>query len=395
MNNSRTMKKLFLLTSSFILIQCSTSEKQTTADIIGAGELSAIQTKKTEVVKTLNALQLELDQLNEAIQNMDTEKKYLLVTALDMEAINYNHFVSFQGTLETDKNVVVYPELPGLLKKIHVKEGQKVMKGDVLANISDSGLKDQLEQLQIQLKLAKTTYQRQKRLWEQKIGSEIQFLQTKTQYQSLQKNIAQMEDQVAKATIVASFDGTVDHIIADEGSNVMPGVTPILRLINLDKMKVTADIPEIHLPNIKVNTSVNLSIPVINERMNAKIQSVGNYINPNNRSFRVEIELDNSNGNLKPNMTVKLAVNDYQNPSAILIPSKDILEDQVGRNYVFKLELVDEQKEMYRALKTFVKVGKSSNNMTEITEGIREGDQLVEEGIRLVKDQQLVKIIQP
>lgn len=389
------MKKLLLLTSSFFLLQCSTSEKQTTADIIDAGELSAIQTKKTEVVKTLNALQLELDQLNEAIQNMDTEQKYLLVTALDMETINYNHFVSFQGTLETDKNVVVYPELPGLLKKIHVKEGQKVMKGDVLANISDSGLKDQLEQLQIQLKLAKTTYQRQKRLWEQKIGSEIQFLQTKTQYQSLQKNIAQMEDQVAKATIVASFDGTVDHIIADEGSNVMPGVTPILRLINLDKMKVTADIPEIHLPNIQVNTNVNLSIPVINERMNAKIQSVGNYINPNNRSFRIEIELDNPKGNLKPNMTVKLAVNDYQNPSAILIPSKDILEDQAGRNYVFKLELIDEQKEMYRAVKTFVTTGKSSNNMTEITEGIREGDQLVEEGIRLVKDQQLVKIIQP
>jgi RND family efflux transporter MFP subunit len=389
------MKKLLLLTSSFFLLHCSTTKKQTTADIIAAGELSTIQTKKAEVVKSLNALQLELNQLNEAIQNIDTEQKFLLVTALDMKTVNYNHFVSFQGTLETDKNIVIYPELPGLLKKIHVKEGQKVNKGDLLASLTDSGLTDQLEQLNIQLKLAKTTYERQERLWQQKIGSEIQFLQAKTQYQSLKKSINQMEDQVAKSRVVASFDGKVDHLIADEGSNMLPGVTPILRLINLDQMKVTADIPEIHLPNIQANTNVSLTIPVIGEKRNAQIQSVGNFINPNNRSFRIEIALDNPKGTLKPNMTVKLEVNDYQNPTAILVPSKDILEDQAGKNYVFKLEVVDAQKEMYRAVKTFVKTGKSSNNQTEIIAGLSEGDQLVEEGIRLVKDQQLVKIIQP
>ena len=202
-----------------------------------------------------------------------------------------------------------------------------------------------------------------------------------------------MKDQVAKTIITAPFDGIVDHLISDQGSNMLPGATPILRLINLDKIKVTANIPEIHLPNIKANTNVTLTIPVIGEEMNAKRKSVGNFINPNNRSFRVEIELDNEKGVLKPNMTVQLNVNDYQNPTAILIPSKDILEDQAGKNYVYKLEAVEDQSDMYRAIKTFVKTGKSSNNQTEIIEGLSPGDQLVEEGLRLVEDQQLVKII--
>ena len=388
------MKNSILLLCILLFIQCGSSDKQTTAEIIASNDLAAIQKKKAEVVKNMNTLKQELESLNGVIGQLDNEQKFLLVTSIETKVAPYEHFVSFQGTLETDKNIVMYPEIPGLLKSIKVVEGQRVKKGDVLAIISDSGLVDQLQQLEIQLTLAKTTYERQNRLWEQKIGSEMQFLQAKTQYLSLEKSIAQMKDQVAKTTITAPFDGIVDHILADVGSSLAPGMTPVVRVINLDEMKVSAQIPEIHLNNIKKAAKVAVNIPVLNKTLPAEINAVGNFINPNNRSFRVEIGLENNIGDLKPNMTVLLNINDYKNEAAILVPSKNILEDQAGAKYVYTLELAPGQEGMYKAIKTFVKTGKNSDNKTEILEGLSAGDQIVEDGIRLVKDQQLVKIIQ-
>lgn len=388
------MKKTLLIFTSILLAQCGSSDKQTTAELIEGGNLAAIQTKKTEVVKTINAMQNELTLLNDAIGEIDTQQQFLLVSVVTIQPTVYTHFADFQGTLETEKNIVVYPEIPGLLKSIHVSEGQKVKKGQLMATLSDSGLVDQLEQMELQLKLAKTTYKRQSRLWEQKIGSEIQYLQAKTQFKSLEKSVAQMKDQVAKTKLVAPFDGIIDHIIADAGSNMGPGMTPVLRIINLDDMKVTASIPEAHLPNITMNTPVVMDIPVIGKTLNAKITSVGNFINPNNRSFRIEINLQNEGQELKPNMTVQLRINDYQNPAALMVASKNILEDQAGAYYVYTLEAVAGKADTFKTIKTFVTLGKSSNNYTEILSGIKAGDRLVEDGIRLIEDQQLVNVTQ-
>jgi len=394
MHNNFIMKKTLLIFTSIFLAQCGSSDKQTTAKIIEGGNLAAIQTKKTEVVKTINALQTDLGLLNNAIGEVDTQKKFLLVSSITVNPSSYTHYVDFQGTVETDKNIVVYPEIPGLLKTIHVSEGEKVKQGQLMATLSDSGLIDQLEQLELQLELAQTTYKRQSRLWEQKIGSEIQYLQAKTQFKSLEKSVAQMKDQVAKTNLVAPFDGIVDHIMADPGSNMVPGMTPVLRIINLDNMKVSAFIPESHLPNIAVNTPVVVDIPVIGKSLNAKISSVGNFINPNNRSFRIEIEMQNQEGDLKPNMTVQLRVNDYLNPTALMVASKNILEDQAGAYYVYILEEVAGKEGVFKTVKTFVTLGKSSNNQTEILSGLQAGNLLVEDGIRLIEDQQLVNVTQ-
>ena len=387
------MKKLTTLLTLLVFIQCGSPIKKSVTEIISEGSLEEIQLLKTRHVKTINKLKKELNQLNEALLLKDQTQRYVLVESIELEKEIFNHFVSFQGSIETDKNVVIYPEIPGLLKKIHVEEGQQVSEGTLLAEISDGGLIDQLDQLKLQLKLAKTTYNRQKRLWNQKIGSEIQFLQAKTTFLSLQKSVSQMNDQVTKTKITAPFDGIVDHIIADSGSNLSPGITPIMRVINLDQMKVAAEIPEMHLPNIQKNTSAIVYIPVLGIQFNEVVASVGNFINPNNRSFRVEISINNENGALKPNMTAEIKVNDYKNPEAILVPIKDILENQNGESYVYLLEVSDEAKDIYKVVKTFVKLGKTSDNKIEIIEGLEAGDKIVEEGIRLIKDQQLVKNI--
>ena len=388
------MKKSIILLSSLLLIHCRSNEEKTTEELIANEDFVALQNKKAAVVKTLNSFQTELDLINTALGKLDPEQRFSLVTAITLEERLYKHYVSFQGTLSTDRNLVLYPEIPGLLKNINVSEGQRVKKGQRLATITDGGLIDQLQQLQLQLELAKTTYERQERLWKQKIGSELQYLQAKTQYLSLQKSVTQMRDQVQKTSIEAPFDGIVDHLIADQGSNMAPGVTPVVRIINLDQMKVEAEIPEKHLPNIQTNSSVEVTIPVLGETRSAEINSVGNFINPNNRSFRVEIGLDNRDGSLKPNMTVQLKINDYQNPKALLVPTKNILEDQFGKTYVYKLEQSKGQAGTFTAIKTYVETGKSSNNSTEILSGLQAGDRLIEDGIRLVEDQQLVKIIQ-
>ena len=173
---------------------------------------------------------------------------------------------------------------------------------------------DQLQQLEIQHAQPKLLFERQQRLWEQKIGSEMQYLQAETQFKSLEKSIAQMQDQVAKTKITAPFDGIVDHIMADEGSSLAPGMTPVVRVINLDQMKVSASIPEIHLPNIQANSEVKVEIPVLNENRAASVSAVGNFINPNNRSFRVEIELDNKQEAIKTQYDSLLQINDYNNP---------------------------------------------------------------------------------
>lgn len=388
------MKKSILLLSSFLLIHCGSKDQPSAADIIASGDLSAMQRKKAELVKAINNLQGELESLNTAIATTDTAQKFLLVTAINLKTESYQHYVTFQGNLSTDRNLVLYPEISGLLKNITVREGQRVKKGDRMATLSDSGMIEQLQQLILQMELAKTTFERQERLWNQKIGSEIQYLQAKTQYLSLQKSVAQMRDQVDKTTIVAPFDGIVDHIIADPGSNMVPGLSPIIRVVNLDQMKIEAEIPEIHLPNIRPNTPVNITIPVLGNTRAGRIVAVGNFINPNNRSFRIEIALSNPDKSLKPNMTAQLNINDYQNPAAILVPTKNILEDQNGRNYVFRLVKTEGENNTFTAIKTFVKLGKSSENKAEILEGLKAGDRIVADGIRLVEDQQLVKIIQ-
>lgn len=385
------MKKFFLNLSIIFIVSCGSKNSKSIEEILASTDYTLIQKKKGEIKTQINDLKVELNKLDNVLQKMDTDKNLFLVSAIKLKPRNFSHYLNFQGSLDTDKNVVIYPELPGLLKNIYVKQGDKVKKGQLIAKISDNGLTDQLEQLKLQRDLAKTTFERQQKLWNQKIGSEIQYLQAKTNFKSLEKKISQMKDQEGKTRILAPFDGTIDDIIADVGSNLAPGLTPILRIINIEKMKVIAEIPEIHIPYIKKNKNVKIYVPILDKQILGNISSVGNFINPNNRSFSIEIKLFNESNELKPNMTVSLEINDYQNENAILIPSKDILEDEEGNFYVYKL--VSDSNDSYKSNKIMILKGKSYNNMTEIKTGLKEDDLIINDGLRQVEDGQIVKVI--
>lgn len=388
------MKKIIhaLYIIAFI-IGCSGNQSVSTTELIEAKDLNGLKTQKEDKLKTLNALKMELSQINAAIANLDPSEKLALISMFEVKPENFDHHIEIQANIKTRQNVLLYPEYNGTLKKVYVEEGQKVKKGKLLAQIDDAGLKNQLEQLQIQARLSKTTYERTQRLWNQNIGSEMNLLQAKATYESQLKTVAQLKKQLQRTQILAPFSGTIDEIVANTGANLLPGQTPVMRIVNLKKMYTEASVPERYLEQVKKGTSTTVKIPMLDREYATTIRQTGNFINPNNRSFRVETLLPNPDEMIKPNLSCKLKINDYSNPEALMIPMRIVKENANGKKYIFKLKS-DGKDQVYRTEQTFVRLGKNSMDKVEVLEGIQAGDLLVDEGATIVENNQRVKNIQ-
>ncbi len=374
-------------------VGCSGDRSITTSDLIRAKDLNGLKTQKEQKLKMLNDLKAELNQINDAISDLDPSEKLALISIFEVKPENFDHYVEIQANIKTRQNVLLYPEYSGTLKMIYVEEGQEVKKGKLLAQIDDAGLKNQLEQLQIQTALSKTTYERTQRLWDQNIGAEMQLLKAKAAYESQLKNIAQLKKQLQRTRILAPFSGTIDEIVSNTGANLLPGQTPVMRIVNLKKMYTEASVPERYLSQIKKGTTATVKIPMLDREYQTTVRQTGNFINPNNRSFRVETPLPNSDEMIKPNLSCRLKINDYSNPEALMIPLRIIKENAVGKKYIFKLN-PDGKDQVYRTKQVFIKLGKRSTDKVEILEGIQAGDLLVDEGAIIVENNQRVKNIQ-
>lgn len=385
------MKKLIALTIvSLIIVSCGDKKAQSLEDLLASDNLEQIRAKKAELDEEQQALSDQLKQIEEKIKELDPQEKIPLITTFATEEGVFNHYVELQGSVTTKQNIVIYPEYSGILSKIYVKEGQKVSKGQILAKIDDGGLSQQVAQLQIQADLAKTTYERQERLWNQKIGSEIQYLQAKSSYESQQKAVNQLQQQIAKTVVRAPFSGTIDDIITDQGSVVAPGQSQLFRIVNLKNMYIETDVPESYISNVTAGKSVEVEFPILGESMSAKVRQAGNFINPANRTFKVQVDVPNDNNHIKPNLTAKLKINDYTNDKAILIPQSIISENAEGKQYVYTI--VDKQDNKAKAKRVFIETGKTQGDDIEVLEGLKSGDEIVREGARSVKDGQDVKI---
>jgi membrane fusion protein (multidrug efflux system) len=388
------MKKIiYSLCLTSIFLACSGDQAASTQDLIASKNLKGLKTQKEKKLKSLNALKLELNQINTAISDLDPSEKLALISMFEVKPENFEHYIDIQANIKTRQNVLLYPEYNGTLKRVYVAEGQKVKKGKLLAQIDDAGLKNQLEQLEIQAKLSKTTYERTQRLWDQNIGSEMQLLQTKANYESQLKSIAQLKKQLQRTQILAPFSGTIDEIVANTGANLLPGQTPVMRIVNLQQMYTEASVPERYLREVKKGTSAKVSIPMLDREYSTTIRQTGNFINPNNRSFRVETPLPNPDEMIKPNLSCKLKINDYSNPQALMITRRIVKENALGKKYIFKLK-PDGKDQVYRTQQIFVQLGKKSSDKIEVLEGLQAGDLLVDEGATIVENNQRVKNIQ-
>ena len=387
------MNKYILLSlwASLSLLSCQ-EKKQTVEEVIATNDLAQLRAQRAAIGDQHQALSQDLEALDRAIGKLDQNEKLSLVTALVISPERFEHYLQVQGDVATKQNIVLYPQFSGQLQTLHVSVGDQVKKGDLLATLDDNGMAQQLNQLMVHEALAKTTFERQEKLWNQNIGSELQYLQAKTQYEAQRSLTQQVAQQLEKSKIVAPFDGTIDAVLAEAGTVVSAGMSPVFRLVNLSNMYLKADVPEGYLNDVVAGKKVIVNFPVLRLEVPSKIRSVGRYINPDNRTFSVEVDLPNNKAQIKPNLTAQININDYTNDQALLVPQSVISENAAGEQYVYTTQY-DQERNQSMAKKQMVVTGKTEGDFVEIIQGIQPGDTVIAEGARSVKDGQPISIL--
>ena len=386
------MNKFYTILLITVIIGCNSSGSTSIESLIENKDLDELKKRKDEYVNAMNAMKVELNEINSGIAFLDENERLTLVSKYEIKEQVFTSYIEAQANLKTRKNILILPEFQGTLEKIYVDEGQSVSKGKLLAEINDSGLKEQLDQLIIQRDFAKENYERIQRLWENNIGSEIQFLKSKSDFESIQKGVDQMRDMLSKTKIYAPFTGVVDEIIANQGSNLIPGVTNILRLVNLDDVYAEAFVSEKYISSISNGTEALVKIPLLNKEIQSEVTQTGNFIDPNNRTFRIEIPVDNTDRRIKQNLDAKILINTYKKDNAVVVPLRIIREDAEGENYIYVMD-EDKKDGVYITRKAVIKIGNKSNTDAEVIEGLNFGEIIVLEGANLVEDLQRVKLI--
>jgi len=295
----------------------------------------------------------------------------------------FKHYFEIGGEVEALNSAFISAEMNGQIKKIFVKEGQHVKEGDFLVAINDNVLKSTLKEVKTSLDLARVVYEKQKELWNKKIGSEIQYLEAKTNKESLENKLETVRSQLEMTKIRAPFSGIVDAVLKKEGELAVPGYE-IIRLVDLNKIKINADVAETYLSVVREGDPVTLSFPSIpNYETVSKISRIGNIINPANRSIAIEVNLSNKNGMIKPNALAILKINDYVNTKAFMVPSIIVKKDVSNNNFIFIAEM---KGDMLVAKKITVTTGKSYEGNTEILSGLEKGHKVIIEGYNLVSN---------
>ena len=383
------MKKILTLALiAFTLYGCGDKSNAAIEDVLASNDLKQIKEKRDQIHEDYEELAAQMATLDAAIIKLDDTQRYPLVRTLTLKDSAFTHYIEVQGNVDTKENLLIYPEFSGILTQLNVKAGQKVTKGQVLARIDDGGMSAQLAQAENKLALDKTTFDRQKNLWNQKIGSEIQYLQTQTAYQSQQKAVKQMQAQLAKTIVRAPFSGTIDEVSTERGQVVAPGQA-LFRIVNLGNMYVTANVPENYLSELKLGATVEVYLNAIGKTYKGKVRQVGTFINPNNRTFGIEISVPNPDNLLRPNQVAVLKIEDYINKSALLIPENIILENASNEKVVYVVSGDKEPKVSQR----IIKVGYTSGAMVEVKEGLKPGDTVITDGGKALTDGANVEII--
>lgn len=337
--------------------------------------------------KELQQYKQQLSELQEKIEVLenelaDTKKdESIKVSVRELNEQIFEHFIEVTGKVEAKHDADISPESAGIIDSIFINEGQRVSKDQVLGKLNTDALERNLDEIKIQLALAKTNFQRQKNLWDQNIGSEMQFLEAKTNMESLEKRIEGIKAQLKMSEIKSPVDGIVDIVYQKEGEIGSPQ-TPFAKVLNMKNVKIYADVSESYLTKVHRGDKVKIRFPALGRELEAPILQIGNVIDPNNRTFRIRIDLKNPDGMIKPNLVSVIQIRDYMAKNAIVIPSLFIKEDFTG-NYTY---IVDNTQGKSRAKKVYVEPGMTNNNLTEVVTGLSAGMQVISEGYTQVSD---------
>ncbi|MDP4238911.1 MAG: efflux RND transporter periplasmic adaptor subunit [Bacteroidota bacterium] len=340
--------------------------------------------KRTE----LNKLKAERDRLNTQISQIESninpnagknERKVTKVNVTDVTPSVFNHYIQVQGTVDGDENIAVSPQIAGIVTAVYVKEGSLVRKGNLLAELDTKVLKQSLEEVNIQLELATSIYEKQSALWKKNIGSEVQYLQTKTNKESLEQRIATLKEQLKQAKIFSPINGSVESVPLRVGQSVSPGApNSTIRVINMRIAKISADVSEAYATHIRGGNTVLVNFPDVGKEFETKLSFTGRFIDPTNRTFKVECKISSGDVALRANMIAYIKIKDYSNQKAFCLPVNLVQNDRDGKFiYVAKRNgakwVVD---------KRIIKTGKDYDGIIEVSDGLASGDKIISAGFQ-------------
>jgi len=374
------MKNLSILTALVALLAaCSTSTPSSDVD--------QLNVRRDSIAGAIETLKAELAEIDLQLAAADSTRSFASVTTFEVAKGGFDHSFQVYGTVVSDKSVTLFPEMAGTITKVTVKGGERVRAGQLLVAMDASLVQASLAEVKTQLTLAQSVFEKQSRLWEQKIGSEVQYLQAKTQFEALQKRLAAVSRQVAMTTVTAPFDGVIDQVFAKEGEMAAPGMA-MVRIVGNGGLRLDMQVPETYIQRIEKGDAVDMHFSAIKLDLVGKISAVGNFINAGSRTFGVTVELP-KNSDLKANMMASVALKDYSVDSAITVPNRLILQDTKGVNYTYVYVAKGELGSIERRE---LVLGVANNDMTEIKSGIAPGEKVVDRGIRSVQPGQTVKL---
>lgn len=368
------MKYSFLAAVIVFLASCSAPEtEQSIRDRIAANKK-----KITELNQEIAGLEKLLGDLN----NDDNSSENIAVEVMDLTLSSFSHYIQVSGTAEAVRQAYISPEVSGQIREVYVKEGDYVEKGKLLAKLNSEVTESSIADLQTSLDLAGVVFEKQKRLWEKGIGSEIQFLNAKNNKESLEQKMQTLRAQLDMALIKSPVSGIVDKIYLKKGELAMPGVQ-LMQVVNLDELYINADVSETYLSDVREGDEVKVEFPVFPDKtLETPIYRKGNVINPNNRTFQIQLKLPNPDKMLKPNILSVIQINDFFADSAIVVPSSIIKQDISG-SYLYAIM---ETGNKWTAKKVYIKTGKSYLDKTMVTDGLKEGMKVITMGYNLVSD---------
>lgn len=358
------MKKILIIPILCLLvISCSQDKKS---------KLDKLKKQHDEIAEQIKVLEKEI-----TAEGGGKAEKATEISFNEIGLTTFDHYLEVQGRIDGEENVSVGPKTIGTITSIDVKEGEIVKKGQVLAHMDDAVMKKSIAELDSSLTYVTNLYNKQKKLWDQKIGSEVQYLTAKNSKESLDNKMRTLKEQLDMYKVVSPINGTIEDIPVKIGQSVAPGIT-VFRVVNLNKVKIVADIAETYSSKLKTGNIVKIYFPDLDKELESKISFASKYINTVNRTFVVEARLDNPSDEYRANMIAVIKINDYHVDSTIAIPVNSIQKID-GKEYVY---LVDGKK----AKKTEITTGKTYNGIAEILSGLKKGDKLISVGYQDLED---------
>jgi RND family efflux transporter MFP subunit len=376
------MKNLIVLIFiGFFLVSCNSGNDETTI----RNKIKEYQGQVKDLNKKIEELETQLSDNPGSNNTGNTTRVRVMQTNLQQ----FSHYFTATGSLEAINEAFISPEVSGQITSINVVEGQRVKKGQLLAKLNTSLIEKNIKEVETQLELAETLFAKQSELWNQGIGSERQYLESRNNYESLKNSLATLKEQYNMSLIYSPIEGYVEDIIQKKGELASPGME-LMQIVDLDNLYVTAMLSEAYIPVVNTGEEVTVTFPTFsNLKMERPITRIGNVINQQNRTFKVEIKIPNPERKLKPNLLANITINDYNKDQAIVVPSMVIREDLVG-SYLY---IVEKNGSNYISKKKYVEVGRSYQDQTEVLSGISEEDMIITDGYSNVSDGMPIEIV--